>query len=79
MPDERFSAAELVRYAGGKLEKWQPESKPAVLEMLLTWEKLPAMFARLSGYRAMRLQGFSVEPADERLKLTLLLEMADEP
>lgn len=78
MPDTRFSVMELVRYAEGKLETWQPESRPAALEMLLTWEKLPALFAHLSGYRSLSLQGFSVEPAGERLQLILMLDVAGE-
>lgn len=78
-PHKQFSATELVHYSEGKLEKWLPESKPAMLEMLLTWEKLPFLFARLSGYRAIALKGFIVEPKGELLKLTMTLDFASEP
>ncbi|MCT4703463.1 hypothetical protein MUA02_16530 [Enterobacteriaceae bacterium H20N1] len=78
-PLEHFSAVDLAHHCAGKLEKWQPESKPAMLEMLLPWEKLPSLFARLSGYRAVALQSFIVEPKGELLKLTMALDFIDEP
>ncbi|WP_435928732.1 hypothetical protein [Dryocola sp. BD613] len=76
---EAFSAMELVHHSGGKLEKWQPESKPAMLEMLLPWEKLPSLFARLAACRAVVLQGFIVEPKGELLRLALSVGFVDEP
>ncbi len=73
-----FSATELVHDSGGKLEKWQPGNKTAALEMLLPWAKLPSLFVRLSGCRAVELQSFIVEPKDEWLRLTMTLGFADE-
>ncbi len=78
-PLEQFSAMELAHHSGGKLEKWQPESNPAMLEMLLPWEKLPPLFTRLSACRAVVLQGFSVEPKGELLRLAMTVGFADEP
>lgn len=74
-----FSAMELVHQSGGKLEKWQPESKPAMLEMLLPWEKLPSLFAHLSACRAVVLQGFIVEPKGDLLRLAMTVGFTDEP
>ena len=74
----RFSATEIAHYSGGKLEKWQPGNKTAALEMLLPWEKLPSLFVRLSDCRAVELQGFTVEPKGEWLRLIMTLGFADE-
>ncbi|WP_435946959.1 hypothetical protein [Dryocola sp. BD586] len=78
-PPESFSAVEFAHQGGGKLEKWQPEGQTATLEMLLAWEKLPSLFARLSGYGDIALQGFAVEPKGERLRLAITLDISDEP
>ncbi|NIY49424.1 hypothetical protein [Cedecea colo] len=78
-PLTAFSAIELVHHSGGKLEKWQPESKPAMLVMLLPWEKLPSLFAHFSACRAVVLQGFNVEPKGELLRLVMTVGFTDEP
>lgn len=78
VPAPRFSIMEWVQESGGKLERWQPENKPANLEILLNWENLPAIFVRFSSYSGVALQSFSMEPQGEKLKLSMALEIADE-
>jgi hypothetical protein len=75
---ERFSAMAFIHRAGGKVEKWLPESKPAGLEAAVRWERLPELFTHLSRYRSVSLKGFSVEPRGDLLRLNLMLEISDE-
>ncbi|MEL4015484.1 HofO family protein [Dryocola clanedunensis] len=74
-----FSLVDLLSASGGELHKWLPADKPATLELRVAWEKLPGLFAVLSGYDAVHLQAFSVEPEGARLRLTLKLDLADAP
>lgn len=77
-PPPRFSIMELAQQSGAKLEKWQPENKPANLEIVLGWERLPAMLVQFSNYSDVALQSFSMEPQGEKIKLTMALDIADE-
>lgn len=77
-PARHFSIMELVKHSGGKLLKWQPESKPVTLEVLLAWEKLPAIFVYLSNFSNVALHSFNIEPQGEKLKLIVALEVTDE-
>jgi hypothetical protein len=74
-----FSLVELLSASGGELHKWLPADKPATLELRMAWEKLPGLFAVLSGFDAVHLQAFSIEPVGTRLRLTLRLELANAP
>ncbi len=77
-PEEPFSAMEAVRHSGGKLVKWQPGIKHSLLEILLPWRKVPALFPQLAGYPRLRLPAFELSAAGERVRVLLTLEFTDE-
>jgi pilus assembly protein HofO len=74
-----FSVTEFVGKSGGKLLKWQPDNKQGDLEMLVPWEKLPGLFARLAEYRVVTSNAFTLTSQGELLKLVLAMEFDDEP
>lgn len=74
-----FSVAEFVRQSNGQLLKWQPGDKQGTLQMVVPWEALPGLFARLGAYRVVSDLSFTITARRERLNLLLTLEFADEP
>lgn len=78
VPAEPFSAMEAVRHSGGRLVKWQPGIKHSLLEVLLPWRKVPALFQQLAGYQRLRLSAFELGAAGERVRVVLMLEFIDE-
>ncbi|WP_279049470.1 hypothetical protein [Cedecea davisae] len=77
-PAKPFSAMEAVRQSGGRLVKWQPGIKHSLLEILLPWRKVPALFQQLAGYQRLRLPAFELGAAGERVRVVLTLEYIDE-
>lgn len=77
-PPRCFSIMDLLQHSGGKLEKWQPDNTPASLEIVLGWEKLPLIFLYFSHYGNLTLHAFNLEPKGEKLKLTVIMDIADE-
>lgn len=74
-----FSVTEFVRESDGERVKWLPDDKQGVLEMLVPWQKLPRLFARLGAYRVVGGHAFTITADNELLKLALTMEFADEP
>lgn len=73
-----FSVTEFVSQSNGQLLKWQPEDKQGVLEILVPWENLPGLFARLAEYRAVASHSFTLTAQGALLHLALAMEFADE-
>lgn len=78
VPAEPFSAMEAVRLSGGRLVRWQPGIKHSLLEILLPWRKVPALFQQLAGYPLLRLPAFELGAAGKRVRVVLTLEFIDE-
>ncbi|HEY3987094.1 hypothetical protein [Cedecea sp.] len=77
-PAKSFSALEAVRLSGGRLVKWQPGARAALLDILLPWPKVPPFFQQLANYPRVRLPGFALRGAGEQVRVLLTLEFADE-
>lgn len=77
-PSMSFSAMAVVKRAGGRLVKWLPEPRRAVLEMLLPWPKVPLFFRQLADYPNLKVPTFVLNGAGEQVRVLLTLEFTDE-
>lgn len=77
-PSTIFSAMAAVKRAGGRLVKWQPGPRRAVLEMLLPWPKVPLFFRQLADYSGLKIPTFVLSSAGEQVRVLLTLEINDE-
>ena len=77
-PSTIFSAMAAVKRAGGRLVKWQPDPRRAVLEMLLPWPKVPLFFRQLADYSGLKIPTFVLSSAGEQVRVLLTLEINDE-
>lgn len=77
-PTMSFSAMAAVKHSGGRLVKWQPDPRRAVLEMLLPWPNVPLFFRQLADYSNLKVSAFVLSSSGERVRVLLTLEFADE-
>jgi pilus assembly protein HofO len=77
-PSTIFSAMAAVKLGGGRLVKWQPDPRRAVLEMLLPWPKVPLFFRQLADYSGLKIPTFVLSSAGEQVRVLLTLEFTDE-
>lgn len=69
----RFSVADTIRSADGRLTRWRPDKPVAQLELSLLWEKVPCIFRHLAKYKGTSLEAFHMraDPSSARVSLTL--------
>lgn len=78
VPLEVFSAMEAIKRSGGRLVKWQPDSRHSTLEILLPWPRVPPFFRALAGYASLKLPTFILSEAGEHVRVVITLEFTDE-